>query len=183
MGMAVHNPTPDANALALSVVDAAGAALEEAAIGEPLAARGQLARSVCELIDCRHLNDDAAVIARGRQGHVQSFFLAGDPAGKKLDGVSGEFETAQQLYFPIVDPGRHDATLLFVFNPTLRETAVTFTLYREDGGMVAGDPRGGRRRLRERDGRRAVRRRRRQRAGLCASAGRELAVGIRVPGG
>ena len=137
VGMAVHNPTPDANALALSVVDAAGAALEEAAIGEPLAARGQLARSVCELIDCRHLNDDAAVIARGRQGHVQSFFLAGDPAGKKLDGVSGEFETAQQLYFPIVDPGRHDATLLFVFNPTLRETAVTFTLYREDGGMVA----------------------------------------------
>ena len=137
VGMAIHNPTPAANALALSVVDAAGAALEEAAIGEPLAARGQLARSVCELIDCRHLNDASAVIARGRQGHVQSFFLAGDAAGKKLDGVSGEFETAQQLYFPIVDPGRHDATLLFVFNPTLRETAVTFTLYREDGGMVA----------------------------------------------
>ena len=137
VGVAIHNPTPAANAVALSLVDAADATLQQVELEEALAGKAQLARLACELIDCRPANGDAALIVRGQQGPVQSLFMVGDHAGRKLDGISGEFEAGKRLYFPIVDPGRHGATRLFVFSPTLQETAVTFTLYQEDGGMAA----------------------------------------------
>ncbi len=137
VGVAIHNPTPAANAVALSLVDAAGATLQQVELEEALAGKAQLARLACELIDCRPANGDAALIVRGQQGPVQSLFMVGDHAGRKLDGVSGKFEAGKRLYFPIVDPGRHGATRLFVFSPTLQETAVTFTLYQEDGRMAA----------------------------------------------
>ena len=137
VGLALHNPTPAANAVTLSLVDAAGATLQAVELEEALAGKGQRAWPACELLDCSEENGASAVIARGRQSHLQSLFMVGDHAGRKLDGLSGEFEAARRLYFPIVEPGRHGATRFFVFNPTLQETAVTFTLYREDGGPVA----------------------------------------------
>ena len=137
VGVAIYNPAPTANAVALSLVDAAGATLQQVELEEALAGKAQLARLACELIDCLPANGDAALIVRGQQGPVQSLFMVGDHAGRKLDGVSGEFEASKRLYFPIVDPGGHGATRLFVFSSTLQETAVTFTLYREDGGMAA----------------------------------------------
>ena len=109
MGVAIHNPTPAANAVALSLVDAAGATLQQVELEEALAGKAQLARLACELIDCRPANGDAALIVRGQQGPVQSLFMVGDHAGRKLDGISGEFEAGKRLYFPIVDPGRHGA--------------------------------------------------------------------------
>ncbi|MDE0292950.1 MAG: hypothetical protein OXI93_02045 [Bryobacterales bacterium] len=137
VGLALHNPTPAANAVGLSIVDAAGATLRQVALESALAGKGQQAGLVCELLDCGEENGAAAVISRGRQGHLQSLFLAGDRGGRKLDGVSGEFETAQRLYFPIVDAGRHGATLLFVFNPRRRETEVSFRLHRQDGTVAS----------------------------------------------
>ena len=137
VGVAIHNPASSPNAVALSLVDEAGATLQEVELEEAMAGKAQLARLACELIDCPSALGDSALIVRGQQGPVQSLFMAGDHAGRKLDGLSGEFEADKRLYFPIVDPGRHGATRLFVFSPTLQETEVTFTLYREDGTMAA----------------------------------------------
>ncbi len=137
VGVAIHNPTPSPNDVALSLVDASGATLQQVELEEAMAGKAQLARPACELIDCQPALGDTALIVRGQQGPVQSLFMVGDHAGRKLDGLSGEFEADKRLYFPIVDPGRHGATRLFVFSPTLQETEVTFTLHREDGTMAA----------------------------------------------
>ena len=137
VGVTLHNPTHAANDVALSLVDAAGTTLQEVELEETFTGKAQRSGLVCELIDCSEENGASALVARGRQGHLQSLFMVGDHAGRKLDGVSGEFEAGKRLYFPIVDPDRHGATRLFVFNPTLQETAVTFMLYREDSGMAA----------------------------------------------
>ena len=137
VGVAIHNPTPSPNDVALSLVDASGATLQQVELEEAMAGKAQLARPACELIDCQPALGDSALIIRGQQGPVQSLFMVGDHAGRKLDGLSGEFEADKRLYFPIVDPGRHGATRLFVFSPTLQETEVTFTLYGEDGTMAA----------------------------------------------
>ena len=48
---------------------------------------------------------------------MQSLFMVGDHAGRKLDGLSGEFEADKRLYFPIVDPGRHGRDPVVRFQP------------------------------------------------------------------
>ena len=134
VGVALHNPTDADNAVALSVVDGGGETHRQVELEPALAGKGQLARMVCELIDCE-LESDAVVIARGGQGHLQSLFMVGDRAGsgRKLDGLSGKFDLARRLFFPLVQSESERATLLFVFNPSLEETDVTFTRYRRDG--------------------------------------------------
>ena len=132
VGLAVYNPTDVGNALALSLAGADGVAeaLESRLL---LGAQGQLNSPLCTLIDCSLASGPAVLIARGRQGPLESFFLAGDMEGKKLDAVAGEFKTARRLYFPLVKQGSQGATVFFVSNPTLKETNVRFTLYREKG--------------------------------------------------
>ena len=130
--LAVYNPTDVGNALALSLAGADGVteALESRL---PLGAQGQLNSPLCALIDCSLASGPAVLIARGRQGPLESFFLAGDMEGKKLDAVAGEYKTARRLYFPLVKQGSQGATVFFVSNPTLQEANVRFTLYREKG--------------------------------------------------
>ena len=76
------------------------------------------------------------MIPRGLQGPIQSFFLVDDQDGRKLDGVSGEFQTAKRIYFPIVEQDSTRTTLFFVFNPAVTETDVTFTLYQQNGDVI-----------------------------------------------
>ena len=132
VGLAVRNPTDAANALVLSLTGADGVteALKSRVL---LEAKGQLNSVLCALIDCGMASGPAVLIARGRQGPLESFFLAGDVEGKKLDAVAGEFKTSRRLYFPLVKQGGQGATVFFVSNPTLQETNVRFTLYREKG--------------------------------------------------
>ena len=137
VGLALHNPTNADNAVAMSVVDAGGERRRQVELEEALEEKGQLARMVCELIDCELESGASAVVARGRQGHLRSMFMVGTRDGRKLDGVSGEFEAARRLLFPIVQSEGARATLLFVFNPTLVETGVTFSRYRKDGSFSA----------------------------------------------
>ena len=137
VGLALHNPTNADNGVTLSVVDAGGEGRRQVELEEALEEKGQLARMVCELIDCELESGDAVVVARGRQGHLRSMFMVGTRDGRKLDGVSGEFETARRLWFLIVQSEGERATLLFVFNPTLMETGVTFSRYRKDGSLSA----------------------------------------------
>ncbi|MDE0200371.1 MAG: hypothetical protein OXK78_19350 [Caldilineaceae bacterium] len=137
VGVALHNPTNADNDVRLSVVDAGGETHGQVELAEALEEKGQLARMVCELIDCELESGASAVVARGRQGHLRSMFMVGTRDGRKLDGVSGGFETARRLWFPIVQSEGARATLLFVFNPTLVETGVTFSRYRNDGSLSA----------------------------------------------
>ena len=130
--LAVYNPTDVGNALALSLAGADGVT-ETLESGLLLGAQGQLNSPLCALLDCSLASGPAVLIARGRQGPLKSFFLAGDMEGKKLDAVAGEFKTARRLYFPLVKQGGQGATVFFVSNPTLQEANVRFTLYREKG--------------------------------------------------
>ena len=133
--LAVYNPTDVGNALALSLAGADGVteALES---GLLLGAQGQLNSPLCALLDCSLASGPAVLIARGRQGPLESFFLAGDMEGKKLDAVAGEYKTARRLYFPLVKQGSQGATVFFVSNPTRKEANVRFTLYREKGELA-----------------------------------------------
>ena len=141
VGMALYNPTDADNVVALSVTDAGGELRRRLELSEALAEKEQLARMVCELIDCEMESGAAAVVARGRQGHLRSMFMVGTGDGRKLDGLSGRFKPARRLLFPIIQSEGESATVLFVFNPSRVETAVAFSRYRKDGSLSAAESR------------------------------------------
>ena len=61
--------------------------------------------------------------------------IAPAAAERKLDGLSGKFETARRLFFPFVQSDCERAALLFVFDPSPIKTDITFRRYRRDGSL------------------------------------------------
>ena len=140
VGLAVVDASGSENAISLSVVDSAGNAVEtidlQQALGRgPLGGRGQttfLTRDVLTSV-----SNSVALFARGQQGPIQSFFLIGDNGQTRLDGLAGEFQASERLYFPSVREGAGETTLLFVFNPGNQTASeVQFSLYNPQGQLI-----------------------------------------------
>lgn len=68
---------------------------------------------------------------------LQSFFMVGDNALKRLDGVGGELKEATLLYFPLVRHQDGDTTFLFVYNPyEVANPAVSLKLFDKTGTLI-----------------------------------------------
>ena len=126
VGMAVVNPNDYSNAVSFTAVDSAGREVDRVVLAE-VPAQGQDAFLIDEVFS--PFLGEVSVIARGQEGPIQSFFLIGEYALTRLDGVAGEFQAATQLYFPISS----DNTVLFVFNPTSQAASAAFRLLDQDG--------------------------------------------------
>lgn len=131
VGVAVFNPRDEMNALNIVGLDEDGAVTEELDLSEPIEPLGQRAFLTGEFAP----NADV-LLARGRQGAVRGFFMFGDNAQTKLDGIGGQLIDAKKLYFPLVKQGGGVDTHLFLFNPEDEAADVTALLYNATGQLV-----------------------------------------------
>ena len=134
VGVAIVNPNEIPNEVSLTLMDASGNEISRIDLNESLAARGQVAVLTHEVLDPP--SDPAGVIVRGHEGPVQGFFLIGDNAQTKLDGVAGEFQFSNRLYFPVVRQGNDHTTLLFVLNAGTETATVVSSLFDPLGELL-----------------------------------------------
>ncbi|MCH9057638.1 MAG: hypothetical protein IIB55_03310 [Planctomycetes bacterium] len=127
------NPNDYPNAIYLSAMDSSGTEIDRVILAE-IPAQGQDAFLIDEVMS--PLLGEMAVIARGQEGPIQSFFLIGDYALRRLDGVAGEFQASTSLYFPVIPQGNNGSTMLFVFNPTIETASALFRQLDPDGVLV-----------------------------------------------
>jgi hypothetical protein len=64
-----------------------------------------------------------SLLPQARDDLLQSFFLAGDLSGTRLDGLSGELLSGRELIFPVARQTAGVQTYLFVHNPGARPAA------------------------------------------------------------
>ena len=133
VGMAIVNPNDYPNPVSLSVVDSSGIEVDRIVLAE-IPAKGQNAFLTHEVLS--YPWGEVMLIARGQEGPIQSFFLMGDYAFSRLDGVAGDFQCSRQVYFPVVQQVDNGDTLLFVFNPAMETATATFRLFDQDGALL-----------------------------------------------
>ena len=133
VGLAIVNPNDSSNDVSFTVLNSEGQFVSSIDLGEVLASKGQTAVLTRELTASSTL--PTAMVVGGRDGPLQSFFLIGDNGQTRLDGVSGEFQLSDRLYFPTVRQGNGEHTSLFVLNPGA-ETDATFRLFAPSGELV-----------------------------------------------
>ena len=66
------------------------------------------------------VKNKVSLISSGQDAPIQSFFLIGDNAQRKLDGVAEEFSSSANLIFPVVRQNDDTTTLLFLLTPVPR---------------------------------------------------------------
>ncbi|MEE8349765.1 MAG: C25 family cysteine peptidase, partial [Acidobacteriota bacterium] len=133
VGMAIMNPNDYPNAISLAAMDASGTEIDRVVLSE-IPAQGQDAFLISEVMN--PLVSEVSVIARGQEGPIQSFFLIGDFALNRLDGVAGDSQASTQLYFPVIPPDEGVSTVLFVFNPAIETASTFFRLRNRDGVLL-----------------------------------------------
>lgn len=137
VGVAIVNPNANPNGVEFSALDRAGNSTPVQPPNSTLKGLGQDAFLTSEVSSLP--GDVATLLAQGRQGPIQGFFMLGDGSGplKRLDGIGGELKEAKILYFPIARQDDSQATLLFLFNPQepagLDPGSATVTLKLMDG--------------------------------------------------
>lgn len=97
-----------------------------------LPARGQAALLTSEI----SVKEGVTLISHGRPSPVQGFFMVGDAAERRLDGVAG-LQEADTLYFPVVRNTGTEKTILFVFHSGQQPgSSVALRLFSPEGVLV-----------------------------------------------
>ncbi|MGH9338588.1 MAG: matrixin family metalloprotease [Acidobacteriota bacterium] len=115
VGVAIVNPSTDDNLVTIAGMDARGQPIMQLELENPLAARAQSAFLTSHIVEPGQ--DAVSLMAEGAAGPIQGFFMVGDTALRKMDGVSGKLETSSILFFPLAIQTSGESTLLFLFNP------------------------------------------------------------------
>ena len=136
VGVAVFNPHDRVNGVSFSAINAAGSEVARIELEGGLPARGQRSFLTRELVDS--VQEQISLISSGKDAPIQSFFLIGDNAQTKLDGVAGEFSASGNLVFPVIRQNDDTATLLFLFNPSATDGAdVNLKLFDPTGKLLS----------------------------------------------
>ena len=137
MGAAIVNLLGQANQVLLTALDAQGNEKSSRELDTHLPPLGQRA-----ILTSDFFSEELGatkINAQGQQGPIQGFFMSGDNALRKLDGIGGELEGAIQLFFPLArHTGDTETTLIFLFNPNATVNAeVELSLYTQQGTLSA----------------------------------------------
>lgn len=101
-------------------------------------ARGQLAQTSPEWIESSEAKTGNLWFdADTDQPELRGFFLIGDRALRRMDGVVAARETSQQWLLPEVHLTDGMATELVILNPNRQSTSYSVTLFDEEGNAVA----------------------------------------------
>ncbi|MEE8587125.1 MAG: DUF11 domain-containing protein, partial [Acidobacteriota bacterium] len=119
VGMAVYNPSPDLNLLMLEGYSPGGESLGLTG-DDQLQAGGQLAFTTLEAFPDPLVQ---TMEARGGDAPVQGFFLVGDNASQRLDGIGAQIPESDQLHFLAAGSGGEGQSVLYLYNPGPGEAA------------------------------------------------------------
>ena len=130
VGLAIANLHSESNDVSVISVDSTGAEKLTVDLSDPIASQGQAALLTTEVAG----SGATSLIARGNQGPIQGFFMAGDFNLNKLDGIGGKLDESKEFHFPIARYTSTETTLLFLFNPNDQaDPDVSLTLFDKDG--------------------------------------------------
>ena len=130
VGLTIANLHNQSNDVSVTSVDSTGAEKSTVDLSDPIASQGQAALLTTEVAG----SGATSLIARGKQGPIQGFFMAGDFNLNKLDGIGGKLEESAEFYFPTTRHTSTETTLLFLFNPNDQaDPDVSLILFDKDG--------------------------------------------------
>ncbi|HSR49186.1 MAG TPA: DUF11 domain-containing protein [Acidobacteriota bacterium] len=137
VSMALVNLAGGPNAIDIDAVGRDGLTQSSVSLETP-SDRGQTAFLTNEVFTAGSgVEEEATLVARGRQGRVRSFFMMGDNGLRRLDGIGGSMADGDELYFPMVRSGAASDTVLFVFNPGSDPASdVLFELFDAQGNLM-----------------------------------------------
>jgi fibronectin type 3 domain-containing protein len=135
VGVGLVNPTEEAEIIGLGGLDRTGRRILETRLIDPLAPRGQAAFLTSEVDG---MTDEAVTLSvEAPAGSVQGFFMVGDYNSRRMDGVGAALEADIELYFPVVNQGADDSTLIQMLNRSAdRPAAITLELRRPNGALI-----------------------------------------------
>ena len=122
------------NEVILSAKNPDGVETENVSLDPPLQSRGQNAFQTGEILDLE--SGAVSLAATGIQGPIQGFFMVGDWALSKVDGIGGELKAASKLHFPIILNDETGTTILFLHNPGEEASEVTLKLFDPQGELL-----------------------------------------------
>ncbi len=119
VGIAAFNPTREAGQLALEGLDMQGGPVFQLDPAAPLDGRGQMAFTAGDFGSTAA--QASMLIARGSGDPLEGFFMSGDIALTRLDGIGGTIEDSKSLYFQIARETADESTRVVLFNATIGE--------------------------------------------------------------
>lgn len=131
VGLAAFNPGGSPRGLSVEALDGQGKLLSSLD-------RGQLAILGQDAFLAREASvEGEALLVESPEGPIEGFFMMGDNDLSRLDGIGGQLEDGQQLYFSEIRSSASSRTAVFLFNAdTLSSSQVTMTLFEPDGSPV-----------------------------------------------
>ncbi len=135
VGVGLLNPGSTYEYVTVESHSSSGSQLSEQHLAKPLPPKGQAAFQTSEL--SMLMPDSISLKVAGDGGNLKGFFMVGDPNARRLDGVGGQLEVADSLYFPMIHECPTESTLIQVLNPSTEAPAyLTIDLHREDGTLA-----------------------------------------------
>ncbi len=135
VGAALVNAAATENTPFVLINNSDGNTLGETDILPPLNVKGQTAFLTGQVLD--GIDDAALLIANGRDGPVQGFFLAGSDSADRLDGIGAKPDEAGSLYLTGVSYRPEVESYLFVFNSNSVPAPDVSVALRDGEGSVA----------------------------------------------
>lgn len=133
VGIALANLGATSSNATVTATDAAGAERNSVWLSSPIVARGQKTLLAGEIA----APGANALVVRSSGTPLQGFFMIGDTALKRLDGVGGEMKSSRALYFPLARHGAGQTTSIFLFNPNGQlDPNVSLRLFNRDGLLL-----------------------------------------------
>lgn len=133
VGIALANLGATSSNATVTATDPTGAERNSVWLSPPIAARGQKTLVAAEI----PAPGASTLVVRSSGTPLQGFFMIGDAALKRLDGVGGEIKSSRALYFPLARHGAGQATSIFLFNPNGQlDPNVSLRLFNRDGVLL-----------------------------------------------
>ncbi|MEE8585703.1 MAG: YCF48-related protein, partial [Acidobacteriota bacterium] len=134
VGLAMANLSGSENGLEFLALDDQGQLLEERRDDALLPAHGQVPFVTTEVFD----EPSATLAIRGTENALQGFFMMGDSASNRLDGLGGPLADSQLHYITQVRHTAQVSTHLYLFNSDPLESAdAVLQLFDLQGALVA----------------------------------------------
>jgi hypothetical protein len=134
VGVGLVNPTERHEFIRLDGLDRSGRRILGTQLASPLAPRGQTAFLTSEIAG---ITGEAVTLSVETATAVQGFFMVGDYNSRRMDGVGAALEAETELYFPVVNQGANDSTLIQMLNRSVEQAAsITLELRRANGQLI-----------------------------------------------
>ncbi len=136
VGVGLLNPGSSYETVNVADRSTGGKSLSEVQLADQLPPKGQTAFLTGELPSLSP--DSVSLSISASSSSLQGFFMVGDFASRRMDGVGAQLDASTTLYFPVVHESSVDSTLIQLLNPSATETTwISLELHQPNGKIAA----------------------------------------------